>query len=118
MASASSSSAAHEAWAAATARPPNASGARTASCVPCRCPPVSFPTSPAGTSVSGPHMREMVEPRWSRSGSIAMPPTAATHPSWATVPLTGCDRERGGPDREAGEGVGVTEHVPMVTTGC
>ncbi|GAA4310244.1 hypothetical protein GCM10023162_15530 [Klenkia terrae] len=57
--------------------------------MPCRCPPVTLPTSPEGTSVSGPHMREMVEPRWSRSGSIAIPPTAATQPSWATVPVNG-----------------------------
>ncbi len=55
-------------------------------------------------------MREMVEPRWSRSGSIAIPPTAATQPSWATVPETGATGQRGRTDGEPGKGVGVTEH--------
>ena len=37
----------------------------------------------------GPHMSETVEPEWSRSGSIAKPPTAATHATCETVPCTG-----------------------------
>jgi hypothetical protein len=35
------------------------------------------PDRAEGTSVTGPHMSETVEPLWSRSGSIAIPPTAA-----------------------------------------
>jgi hypothetical protein len=31
----------------------------------------------------------MVDPRWSRSGSIAKPPAAAIHAAWPAVPVTG-----------------------------
>ena len=44
---------------------------------------------PEGTSVTGPHMSDTVDPRWSRSGSMAKPPAAAIQDICATVPCTG-----------------------------
>ena len=75
--------------AAATASAPNASGPRIASCVPQRWPCASRPIAPDGTSVIGPHMSDTVDPEWSRSGSMAKPPTAATQATWETLPWTG-----------------------------
>jgi hypothetical protein len=71
------------------ARKPNRIGARIASCVPHRCPRAIVPTTPEGMSETGPHIREMVEPRWSRSGNMANPPAAATQAAWPTAPCTG-----------------------------
>src|SRR5829696_6801748 len=89
IARASSSRPDQNAPAAATASAPNASGPRTASWVPQRWPCASRPIAPDGTSVIGPHMSDTVDPEWSRSGSIANPPAAATQATCETVPCTG-----------------------------
>ena len=94
---------------------PKASGARTASCVPQRCPCASRPTRPDGhVGDRPPHVARRSSREWSRSGSMANPPAAATQATCATVP---CDRgpgQRRGARGEAGQGMRVTEHAHRV----
>ena len=44
-----------------------------------------------------PHFRLIVDPCWSRSGSMANPPTADTQATWATVPCTGAQGSAAAP---------------------